>query len=229
MTEKLKGVREVLNSLQLYLKSPKNRNNAFGNYKYRSGEDILEAAKEELKQDKYPKNCTIVSQPSLLAIEGRLFMNVSTALNVDGEEVVVDGLAEHGKDQKGMVPAQLTGSTATFAKKYSLQNLFQLDESQDDPDANEKPEDDAKKAPKAPKLTDAEKAARAQTFFAKLKKEIEACKSLEAVKTLEEVNKDAIKRLEKHGTLQSMILQAIDTMKAGFIGTDAANPIKTQE
>ena len=40
----------VLTDIQNELKAPKNRFNKFGNYKYRSCEDILEAVKPLLKK-----------------------------------------------------------------------------------------------------------------------------------------------------------------------------------
>lgn len=150
MTEnkKLNGVNEVLNSLILNVKAKKGQFNKFGNYKYRSGEDILEAVKEELKNnDKYPLNTTLVSNPSLEQVAGRLFVKVITKLSVGNESIEAVGYAEHGQNKKGMDEAQLTGSTCTYAKKYSLQNLFQLDESEDDIDAKDNTKKEPKKEP----------------------------------------------------------------------------------
>lgn len=146
--KKLSGVNEVLNSLILNVKAKKGQFNKFGNYKYRSGEDILEAVKEELKNDKYPSDAILVSNPSLEQVAGRLFVKVITKLSVGNESIEAVGYAEHGQNKKGMDEAQLTGSTCTYAKKYSLQNLFQLDESEDDIDAKDNTKKEAKTEPK---------------------------------------------------------------------------------
>ena len=53
---KLTTIDEVLNSLFLFVKAKKGQYNDFGNYKYRSGEDIIEAVKQELKKDKIVGN-----------------------------------------------------------------------------------------------------------------------------------------------------------------------------
>jgi len=138
MTEKkLETINEVLNSLILNVKAKKGQYNAFGKYKYRTGEDILEAVKEELKKDIYPKSVVLISNPSLEEIAGRLFVKVITRISLSEQYLEAIGYAEHGKDKKGMDEAQLTGSTSTYAKKYSLQNLFQLDESEEDIDAKD--------------------------------------------------------------------------------------------
>jgi len=133
----LTGIDEVLNSLFIFIKANKGQYNKFGKYKYRSGEDIIEAVKKELKKDIYPKSCTIVSRPSLEVVLDRIFVKVTTTLKVDSQSVSADGFAEHGLNKKGMDDAQLTGATSAYAKKYSFQNLFQLDESEEDIDGKE--------------------------------------------------------------------------------------------
>lgn len=137
MTEKLKDIQEVLNSLILNVKAKKGNFNAFGKYKYRTGEDILEAVKDELRDQKYPNNVILISNAFLEEVAGRLFVKVVTKLALGDQSIEAVGYAEHGKDKKGMDDAQLTGATSTYAKKYSLQNLFQLDESEEDIDAKD--------------------------------------------------------------------------------------------
>lgn len=228
--KKLNGVNEVLNSLILNVKAKKGQFNKFGNYKYRSGEDILEAVKEELRNDKYPLNAILVSNPSLEQVAGRLFVKVITKLSVGNESIEAVGFAEHGQNKKGMDEAQLTGSTCTYAKKYSLQNLFQLDESEDDIDAkdNRKEESKPKKnnfglSPDGALANGDDMketfAKAAQDFFAKIKKDVEECGSLAEVQGLEEDNKAKIAKLEKnYPNLHTMLSEAIKKVKDEFKG-----------
>jgi hypothetical protein len=137
MTEKLNGINEVLNSLQLNVKAKKTQVNKFGNYKYRSAEDILAAVKEELKDEKYPANCVLITTVQLIELANRLFVQVKAILKVGKDEISAEGIAEHGQNKKGMDDAQLTGATITYARKYALQNLFGIDESEDDIDAKD--------------------------------------------------------------------------------------------
>jgi hypothetical protein len=138
----LNGINEVLNSLQINVKTPKGHTNSFGRYKYRTAEDILAAVKEELRDEKYPKDCTLVTNVQLIEISGRLFVQVKAVLRVGTHEISAEGIAEHAANKKGMDEAQLTGATITYARKYALQNLFGIDEKEDDIDSrNDEKED----------------------------------------------------------------------------------------
>ena len=144
MTEKLNGINEVLNSLQLNVKTPKGKKNNFGNYKYRTAEDILAAVKIELKDEKYPANCIILTNVRMFELANKLFVQVIASLQIGKEVITAEGIAEHAISKKGMDEAQLTGATITYARKYALQNLFGIDESEDDLDSqdNEKNKED---------------------------------------------------------------------------------------
>lgn len=187
---KLNGVDEVLNSLLLFVKAKKGQFNNFGKYKYRSGEDIIEAIKQELKKNNYPNNCTLISETSLEVILNRVFVKVVTTLKTGKESVSASGFAEHGSNKKGMDDAQLTGSTSTYAKKYSLQNLFQLDESEEDIDGKNTTEGQEAKSDKE-RLADVFAEDQKEMLdkynkdeFDRLKDEIQFCKSIEALEDL---------------------------------------------
>lgn len=235
MTEikKLNGVNEVLNSLILNVKAKKGQFNKFGNYKYRSGEDILEAVKEELKNDKYPSNTILVSNPFLEQIAGRLFVKVITKLSVGNESIEAVGYAEHGQNKKGMDEAQLTGSTCTYAKKYSLQNLFQLDESEDDIDAKDNTKKESKSEPVknafglskngdlafGADMIETQKKMN-QDDFAGLKSIIENCGSIEELQAIwtDKKNVAIVNKLKKYElSLHDLLVQAKDTMKTELL------------
>jgi len=118
---------EKLNKIQAELKAPKNQYNAFGKYKYRSQEDILEAVKPLLK--KY--NCTLTISDEIREVAGITFVE-SIAIISDGEnQVHVKAQAGIDVNRKGMDIAQSFGSSSSYARKYALNGLFLIDDTKD--------------------------------------------------------------------------------------------------
>lgn len=211
----LTGLDQVLGSLQLEIKAKKGRENTFSKYKYRSGEDILAAVKEELKKDKYPRNCRILSDVGLELINNRLFVYVKAILKVGNESEEAKGYAEHGVNKKGMDEAQLTGSTTTYAKKYALQNLLAIDESEDDIDAKDNRNEGSNKSPSMKNLVEGfkedmgelcekKKSDKAEEFFKIKKKEVETCGSVDEVEAMFEDGK-ILKKLSNYPKLSRML------------------------
>lgn len=237
----LTNISEILNSIQRNLKAPKDKKNNFGNFVYRNAEGILEAYKEEVRKDIYPKDLTLTHSFRFELIGIRLFAFCTSKIELnDGTKKEADGFAEIDVSKKGMDQSQLSGAVTSYAKKYALCNLFAIDDSKDDPDADEKPKDNKgffkepkgalanvaeqgsqemqeKKAEK--KALDAEmKQKAAQAFFAKAKAEFECdFGSLEEIQGLEEKYAKEIKRLEDYPNLHQMLLEAIDTAKTTVI------------
>ena len=123
-------------TIQTNLKAKKSRYNKFGDYKYRSAEDILEAIKPLLDELKL----YVTINETILAAEGEFPIIESKATISDGENAI-HATAIVGVDinQKGMAMPQRFGTASSYAKKYSLGNLFLIDDTQDD-DAGNKPE-----------------------------------------------------------------------------------------
>jgi len=123
-------------TIQTNLKAKKSRYNKFGDYKYRSAEDILEAIKPLLDELKL----YVTINETILAAEGDFPIIESKATISDGENAI-HATAIVGVDinQKGMAMPQRFGTASSYAKKYSLGNLFLIDDTQDD-DAGNKPE-----------------------------------------------------------------------------------------
>jgi hypothetical protein len=200
MSKEIITLQDALHSLQLNIAVKKAQVNKFGNYKYRTAEDILEAVKIELKKDFYPKNIVITTNVELMEISDRLFVIVTASLEMGGESIKSKGIAEHGKEKKGMDPAQLTGATITYARKYALQNLFAIDESENDFDSK----DNTQSSPmqKLAKASDEDMRATLresnQNDFARIKKLIESCGSRAEIEGLIEREKKAINKLAKY-------------------------------
>jgi len=119
---------ETLNTLariQQTLKAPKGQTNSFGNYKYRSCEDIVEAIKPLLE------TATLTFNDSIELVGDRYYVKATVFLT-DGEKVWVStAYARESLDKKGMDSAQITGATSSYARKYALNGLFAIDDTRD--------------------------------------------------------------------------------------------------
>lgn len=113
--------------IQSKLKAPKNQYNAFGKYKYRNAEGILEAVKPLLTQ----QECTLILNDDVVAVGERIYVKaVATLTNKDGQSVSAQAFARE-EDVKGQSPAQQTGSSSSYARKYALNGLFAIDDTKD--------------------------------------------------------------------------------------------------
>jgi hypothetical protein len=117
---------ENLIKIQNELKVPKGNLNKFGNYKYRSAEDILEAVKPILL--KY--NALLTLSDEIILIGSKVFLKATAKLN----ETICYGYAELA-EHKGMSAEQATGTASSYARKYALNGLFLIDETEADADS----------------------------------------------------------------------------------------------
>ena len=123
-------VYKKLFEVQQELKAPKNQRNTFGNYNYRSAEDILEALKPVLKNH----NATAFLSDKIVVKENFWTYAEATATFVDietGESVSSNGYAREAETKKGMDPSQITGSASSYARKYALNGLLLIDDNKD--------------------------------------------------------------------------------------------------
>ena len=123
-------VYKKLIEVQKELKAPKNQRNSFGNYNYRSCEDILEALKPVLSE--HGATVFISDKP---VVKENLFSYIeATATFVDtesGDSVSVTAYAREAETKKGMDVSQITGSASSYARKYALNGLFLIDDTRD--------------------------------------------------------------------------------------------------
>ena len=148
--------KELIESLQFIqeeLNAPKEQKNNFGNYNYRSCEDILSAVKPLLKKQK-----------AIILLSDRVEMremnkeavvykkDKETGENDIDKEIKVMNvpyviatarfITEHGEfsvsaearepiTKKGMDDAQITGATSSYARKYALNGLLCIDDTKD--------------------------------------------------------------------------------------------------
>ncbi len=117
--------------IQQNLKAPKSRRASFGNrgYNYRSCEDILNAAKPLLSDTKL-----ILTLSDEIVIIGEASYVKAKAIVFDAERtgtISTTAYAQIATDKKGMDVAQMTGSASSYARKYALNGLFAIDDSED--------------------------------------------------------------------------------------------------
>lgn len=132
--EKL-NIYEKLMNVQQELKAPKGQYNSFGKYKYRSCEDILEAVKPILKENKLVLQLTDTIIP---ASETRFYVKATAKLidieKSESEEPKIienTAFAREEEEKKGMDGSQITGTASSYARKYALNGLFLIDDTKD--------------------------------------------------------------------------------------------------
>lgn len=120
---------EKLMNIQQELKAPKGQKNSFGNYNYRSCEDILESVKPLLNQYK----CILTISDTLEQIGERYYIKATAKLtDIESKEEYENvAYARESFEKKGMDDSQVTGATSSYARKYALNGLFAIDDTKD--------------------------------------------------------------------------------------------------
>ena len=116
-----------LKNIQQQLRAPKGQFNKFGNYNYRSCEDILEALKPLLDQE----GCALIIHDDVSEVGGRVYVKATATIADDEACVDVTAFAREPLSRKGMDEAQVTGATSSYARKYALNGLFCIDDTKD--------------------------------------------------------------------------------------------------
>ena len=118
---------EKLLAIQTKVKAPKGQYNKFGNFTYRSAEDILESVKPLNAE----QGLVLTLSDEIKEIAGRIYV-VATATISDGtDELKVSAFAREPESKKGMDESQITGATSSYARKYALNGLYAIDDNKD--------------------------------------------------------------------------------------------------
>jgi uncharacterized protein (DUF3820 family) len=129
--EKMEIYAKLLN-IQKELKAPKNQRNSFGNYNYRSCEDIFEAVKPLLQE-----NGLILTISDELEQIGERYYVKAKAVLTDGKDLIMNtAYAREEETKKGMDGSQITGASSSYARKYALNGLFLIDDVKDSDSTN---------------------------------------------------------------------------------------------
>lgn len=130
------SVFEKLRAVQMEIVATKDNYNSFGKYSYRSAESIMEAAKPVLDRH----GLTLFVSDEVVSVGDRIYVKSTACLIADGTEpnsndqtpgISVSGWAREADSRRGMDDSQLTGSTASYARKYALAALLLLDDNKD--------------------------------------------------------------------------------------------------
>lgn len=138
-----KEINDKLGYIQSKLKAPKGQTNKYMKYRYRSCEDILEAVKPLLEES----GTTLTLNDELVNIGDRFYIKAIATLFYKLECIVVNGWAREIKEKQGMDLCQITGACSSYARKYALNGLFLIDDTEDS-DATNKGETSKQKLKK---------------------------------------------------------------------------------
>ena len=113
--------------VQATLNAPKGQFNSFGKYAYRSCEDIMGAVKPLLAEHGLVQ---FVSDE--IELIGDRYYVKATVTVTDGKTThSVSASARESESKKGMDDAQVTGSTSSYARKYALNGMYNIDDAKD--------------------------------------------------------------------------------------------------
>ena len=116
---------EKLAKIQQELHAPKDLENKFGGYNYRSAESILENIKPLLD------GAMILLTDELVQIGNRYYVKAIATFKDGDFEQSVTAYAREEENLKGMTQGQITGATSSYARKYALTGLFAIDNATD--------------------------------------------------------------------------------------------------
>lgn len=123
------NIQEKLTKIQQELKAPKSKRNSFGNYNYRSCEDILEAVKPLLAANL----CSLTLDDDVMCVGSRIYVKATATLtdHAEGATISTHAFAREAETKKGMDESQITGTASSYARKYALNGLFAIDDTKD--------------------------------------------------------------------------------------------------
>ena len=126
------NIYEKLLNIQTELKAPKSQHNKFGNYDYRSCEDILEAVKPLCEKN----NLLLTIADEIVPFNDRYYVKATAKLIDFTDEkgfmqIENTAYAREEENKKGMDGSQVTGAASSYARKYALNGLFCIDDTKD--------------------------------------------------------------------------------------------------
>ena len=128
----MKTLNEKLATIQTQFKSKKSRYNSFGKYNFRSAEDILEATKPFLLD----LGVSVTVNEELVCTEPFPILKSIATISDGKDSIEAVSIVGIDLDQKGMQMPQKFGSASSYGKKYSLGNLFLIDDTADSDASN---------------------------------------------------------------------------------------------
>lgn len=146
-----KNIYQKLFNIQQELKAPKNQFNKFGNYSYRSYEDILDTVKPLLNENKL----VLLIDDEVQESSGKNYIKATAKLICieSGESIQTSALAREDEERKKFDSPQITGSTSSYARKYCLNGMFCINDVKDSDVTNTQQDEEEHRAAKEDKPT----------------------------------------------------------------------------
>ena len=143
--DRIYNIHEKLGLIQTGLKVPKGQYNSFGNFNYRSAEDIFSAVKPLL----YQFGCVLSVKDDIVAFGDRLFIKATVSFYSanEPENVIETQAFAEICQHANMSLDQCTGSASSYARKYAMNGLFLLDDVKDSDTDEMKRIENGKQAP----------------------------------------------------------------------------------
>lgn len=116
-----------LSEIQAKVKAPKGQMNKFGNYRYRSAEDIVEAVKPVIN----PMGFYLTLSDEMVQLGERFYVKATATLTNGTESYQTTAFAREEENKKGQDGSQITGAASSYARKYALNGLFAIDDTKD--------------------------------------------------------------------------------------------------
>ncbi len=145
----MSNLTKSLIKVQSELKAPKGQRNKFGNYNYRSAEDILEAVKPLLAKN----NLAMQVSDTVQEVAGIPYVESMVIVSDGADQLVVTAQAGIDPNRKGMDIAQCFGASSSYARKYALNGMFLIDDTKDPDATNDHGRSSAPAPASKPKLT----------------------------------------------------------------------------
>lgn len=124
-TKEIKNIQEAMVYIQANLNAPKNQKTK--QYNYRSCEDVVEAVKKIC----LPIGAFLKIVDDIVLVGDFPYVKATATLVWGGNEVSTVAWAREDLNNKFMSPAQNTGATSSYARKYALNGLFAIDDNKD--------------------------------------------------------------------------------------------------
>ena len=142
MTKEIKELSffQKINKIQTELIAPKDLNNKFGNYKYRSCESILKALKPLLQE----YELILIIHDSIQQVGDRFYIKAKATIKDENGEISAVAYAREALTKKGMDESQVTGAASSYARKYALNGLLCIDDTKDADSKDNSKEGDTK-------------------------------------------------------------------------------------
>ena len=146
-------IHNKLAAIQQKLKAPKGQRNDFGNYNFRSAEDILEAVKPLLGDLALTINDELIfsgmledeivgaGSNAMKVQTQRVYIKATITLSDGKESISTSAVARETSIKKGQDSSQTSGATSSYARKYALNGLFSIDDTKDSDSTNKHNED----------------------------------------------------------------------------------------